>query len=128
MGKCRAERPLTLLCLELKEGDWCFQNNILGNDPVREHDVVAVTHTMVLILHRHAMLNAVTDFPATRKVILENERWRVGTPRLGDLRCYEKVPPHSIVELEETASPQFVKEGSIILGPGDTIPDDRLLL
>jgi len=44
------------------------------------------------------------------------------------LRCFEKVPSCAIIELEETASPQFVKEGSIILGPGDTVPDDRLLL
>ncbi|CAK0828923.1 unnamed protein product [Prorocentrum cordatum] len=62
-GVCRSEHPQTLFFVELKRGDWCFQNNILGIESTRAHDVVAVTHVMVLVLHRHALLNAVVAHP-----------------------------------------------------------------
>jgi CRP-like cAMP-binding protein len=127
-GTCRCEQPLTLFCLELKRGDWCFQNNILGNDATRQHDVVAITHTMVMILHRHAMLNAVTAFPATRRVILENERWRSDVPLITSLRCYERVPVAVTMQLDELASPMYCARNSIMFGPGDTVDDDSLLL
>jgi len=114
--------------LELKRGDWCFQNNILGNDPTRQHDVVAITHTMVMILHRHALLNAVTAFPATRRVVLENERWRTDVPQISALRCFERVPVAVIMQLEEASSPMYCKAQSIVFGPGEVVPDGCLLL
>lgn len=127
-GTCRCEQPLTLFCLELKRGDWCFQNNILGNDANRQHDVVAITHTMVMILHRHALLNAVTAHPETRRVILENERWRADVPVISALRCFERVPVAVIMQMEEEASPMYCKAESQVFLPGQNVPDDRLLL
>jgi len=127
-GTCRSEQPQTLFCLELKKGDWTFMNNILGNDQVRKHDVKAVTHTMVLILHRHALMNALTDFPASRTGILENEKWRCGLPQIKDLRCFAKVPQHVIAELSDLAALQFCKEHSVILAPGEDVASDSLIV
>lgn len=127
-GTCRCEQPLTLFCLELKRGDWCFQNNILANDAVRQHDVVAITHTMVLVLHRHALLNGVTDHPSTRRVILENERWRADIPQITDIRAFEKVPVAVTMQLEEVASPMYCKAESQMFGPGDLVDGDSLLM
>jgi CRP-like cAMP-binding protein len=127
-GTCRCEQPMTLFCLELKRGDWCFQNNILGNDATRQHDVVAITSVMVMILHRHALLNAVTSHPSTRRVVLENERWRADIPQISNLRCFERVPTAVIMQMEDLASPCYYKQDSILFSPGEEVPDDCLLL
>jgi len=127
-GTCRCEQPLTLFCLELKRGDWCFQNNILGNDPTRQHDVVAISHTMVMILHRHALLNAVTAFPATRRVILENERWRAQVPLIKDLPTFLKVPVAVTMQLEELGSPMYFKAKSRMYAVGEDVPEQAMLL
>merc|ERR1719247_2563410 len=123
-GTCRCEQPLTLFCLELKRGDWCFQNNILGNDATRQHDVVAISHTMVLILHRHALLNAVTDHPSTRRVILENERWRADIPLIKDLPTFLKVPVAVTMQLEELGSPMYFKAESRMYAEGEDVPEN----
>jgi len=127
-GTCRCEQPLTLFCLELKRGDWCFQNNILGNDATRQHDVVAITHCMVMICHRHALLNAVTAHPSTRRVILENERWRADVPQINSLRCFERVPVSVIMQLEELSSPMYFKSESLMFDAGQDVPENQLLL
>jgi len=128
-GVCRSEHPQTLFFVELKRGDWCFQNNILGIEGTRAHDVVAVSHVMVLILHRHALLNAVVAHPDAGEVVLLNETWRQreAIPRLDSLRLFEGVPEPCLARLEREAAPRFFKKGSIIVPTGGTLEDDNLL-
>jgi len=128
-GVCRSEHPQTLFFVELKRGDWCFQNNILGIESTRAHDVVAVTHVMVLVLHRHALLNAVVAHPDAGEVVLLNETWRAreSMPRLASLRLFEGVPGPGIARLESEAAPRFYKKGSVILPAGGALEDDNLL-
>jgi len=72
-GMCRIEQPQTLFCVDLMRGEWAFQSNMLGNDDVRAHDLVAVSHVMMIVLHRHVLLKALNDFPQARETILCNE-------------------------------------------------------
>jgi len=83
---------------------------------------------MVMVVHRHALLNAVTANPSTRRVILENERWRSDIPLIGDLRCFERVPVAVIMQLEELASPAYYKAESRMYLPGEDVEEDSLLL
>lgn len=127
-GTLRGELPLTLFQVELQAGKWCFQNNILGNVGTRDHDLISVTHSMVLILHRHVLLNAVADFPETRPVILDNESWRADVPPLSRLRIYDSVPEPVLSRLTEEGRPMYYKRGALILGAGCKIEDDDLLV
>jgi len=79
------------------------------------------------MLHRHTLLNAVSDFPATRRVILENERWRADVPLMTGLRCFERVPVAVTMQLEEICSPQFCMSSCQMFGPGENVEDDSLL-
>mmetsp|Transcript_49448 Transcript_49448/g.110894 ORF Transcript_49448/g.110894 Transcript_49448/m.110894 type:complete len:791 (+) Transcript_49448:62-2434(+) len=72
-GTCRIEQPQTLFCVDLMRGEWAFQSNMLGSDDVRAHDLVAVSHVMMIVLHRHVLLKALNDFPQARETILCNE-------------------------------------------------------
>jgi CRP-like cAMP-binding protein len=128
-GECRSEQPQTLFFVSLKRGDWCFQNNILGVEADRAHDVVAVTHCMVLVLYRHALLNALVAYPEARDGVLENEVWRTDPmcPQLAGLNVFEGVPGSVIARLEREAKPLYYRAGASILVPGDTAPDDALL-
>jgi len=128
-GKLRSEQAQTLFYVELGRGDWCFQNNILGIEPQRAHDVVAVTHAMVMVLYRHTLLNAVVAYPCARSAVLDNETWRTesSVPRLSSLRVFEKVPEPVVARMEAEAAPRYFKQGSIILGVGSTVEDDMLL-
>ncbi|CAK9060796.1 Uncharacterized protein SCF082_LOCUS31955, partial [Durusdinium trenchii] len=40
-GTVRCEQPQTLFFVELHRGEWCYQDNILGNTPTFGHDAVA---------------------------------------------------------------------------------------
>mmetsp|Transcript_41730 Transcript_41730/g.120563 ORF Transcript_41730/g.120563 Transcript_41730/m.120563 type:complete len:1127 (-) Transcript_41730:46-3426(-) len=128
-GTLRSEQAQTLFFVELKRGDWCFQNNILGIDPERAHDVVAVTHAMVMVLYRHALLNAVVAHPAAREAVLDNETWRTDpeVPRLKSLKVFENVPDPVIARMEVEAAPRYYKQGSIVQAAGSFIEDDMLL-
>jgi len=124
----RCEQPQTLFYVELKRGDWCFQNNILGIEAERAHDVVAITHVMVMVLYRHALLNAIVAHPQAREAVLDNETWRAeeSVPKLGKLNVFESVPEAVIKRLEKESSPRYFKAGSIILGAGQAVEDDHV--
>jgi len=128
-GTLRSEQPQTLFYVELKRGDWCFQNNILAVEPTRAHDVVAITHVMVLFLYRHALLNAIIAHPEAREAVLENESWRNDSScaQLGGLRIFEGVPSPVLSRVEKEALPRYYKAGSIILAAGARVEDDALL-
>jgi len=128
-GSLRSEQAQTLFYVELERGDWCFQNNILGIEATRAHDVVAVTHVMVLFLYRHALLNAIVAHPSAKDSVLENETWRLehGAPELGKLRIFDTVPASVITRLTEEGEPMYFDQGSIILHPGEDFERDMLL-
>lgn len=127
-GTCRSEQPQTLFSVELKRGDWCFQNNYLGNEKGRDHDLCVTSHTMVLTLHRHTLLNAVVAHPIARAGILENESWRGAGPQLHNIRIYENVPPPVTSRLIEESSPRYFRQDSCVLEKGEGVMDDCLLL
>lgn len=128
-GEVRCEQPQTLFYVELKRGDWCFQNNILGIQPDREHDVVAVTHVMCMYLYRHALLNAIVAHPQAREAVTENETWRSdeSVPRLEKLCVFIGVPEPVLRRLEADSEPKFYKTGSILLALGAAVEEDMLL-
>jgi CRP-like cAMP-binding protein len=128
-GTCRSEQPQTLFYVELHRGDWCFQNNILGVEATRAHDLVAVTHVMVLVLFRHTLLNALVAFPEARESVLENEVWRAGDscPQLAGLNVFEGVPGAVVARMEQEARPLYFRAGSCILKRGGVVKDDALL-
>jgi len=128
-GTLRSEQPQTLFFVELSRGDWCFQNNILGIDALRAHDVVAVTHTMVLILYRHCLLNAITAYSEVRDAIMDNETWRRGQdcPEIKSLKVFDGVPAPVLSRLEKEAAPRYFKEGSVILSPHSIVEGNALL-
>lgn len=128
-GELRGEHAQTLFLVKLKRGDWCFQNNVLGIDSLRAHDLVAITHVMVLVLYRHALLNAIVAHPSAREAVLENETWRneATVPKLGGLRLFEGVPEPVLSRLEKEAAPRYYQQGSILLAHGARNEEDMLL-
>eukprot|EP00927_Polykrikos_kofoidii_P036109 TRINITY_DN30521_c0_g1_i1.p1 TRINITY_DN30521_c0_g1~~TRINITY_DN30521_c0_g1_i1.p1 ORF type:complete len:1153 (-),score=195.98 TRINITY_DN30521_c0_g1_i1:570-4028(-) len=127
-GSCRCEHPETLFCIELKRGDWCYQDNYLGNEKLRDHDLMVTAPTMVLTLHRHTLLNAIGAHPAARTGVLENETWRGMGPQLSDLRVFEGVPPAVTSRLLEESMPRYFRQDSQVLRKGEFIADGGLLL
>jgi len=127
-GVCRAEQAQTLFCVEMGCGDWCYQDNYLGNEKVRDHELVVVKPTMVLTLHRHTLLNAVVAYPVARSIVLENETWRGAGPELDNIRIFQGVPPAVTARLVEEASPRYFRQGSRILEKGQEIEDHAVLL
>mmetsp|Transcript_19636 Transcript_19636/g.34765 ORF Transcript_19636/g.34765 Transcript_19636/m.34765 type:complete len:1205 (-) Transcript_19636:138-3752(-) len=130
-GTIRCEMPQTLFYVELHGGEWCFQDNILGNATEMSHDVVAVTNVLVVVLYRHAMQNAMSAHPETRKPILFNETWRkdpdVPMPSITILPVFAKLPEVLIADLVEECRHVYYRPGSIILQPGSQLEDDALL-
>lgn len=124
-GKLRSEQAQTLFCMELTRGDWCFQDNILGNSLTRGHDVVAVTHCILMVLYRHCLQNAIRDFRETRQAMLQNEHWRLGLPMLSSLRVFADVPPAVVERLDAEVEPKFFRAGSVILQPGQQLPGNN---
>lgn len=128
-GRVRSEQAQTLFYVELKRGDWCFQNNILGIEKERAHDVVAVTHVMVMFLYRHALLNAIVAHPSSREPVMENETWRLreDVPKLSSLRLFDGVPEAVLNRLVQECQPRYYDSGSVVLAKDTTVEDDMLL-
>lgn len=129
-GTCRSEHPQTLFSVELSRGDWCFQNNVLGIEPTRAHDVVAVTHVMVLMIHRHTLLNAVVAYPDVGESVLQNETWRLRDPplpRIRGLRLLEGVPEPCVDRLEKEGHPRYFKKGAVVVPRDGAVEGDNLL-
>eukprot|EP00747_Dinoflagellata_sp_TGD_P121392 gnl/TRDRNA2_/TRDRNA2_173420_c0_seq1.p1 gnl/TRDRNA2_/TRDRNA2_173420_c0~~gnl/TRDRNA2_/TRDRNA2_173420_c0_seq1.p1 ORF type:complete len:1194 (+),score=226.87 gnl/TRDRNA2_/TRDRNA2_173420_c0_seq1:348-3584(+) len=127
-GSVRAEQPQTLFAVELQAGDFMSQPNVLGNETLRSTDIVGVTHTMVLFMHRHVLLGAISDFPHVAPLILENEEWRQKAPQLSSIQCLEGVPPSAIAKLESEARHGYFKVGVKILAAGSFVENDCLMV
>eukprot|EP00928_Gymnodinium_smaydae_P013673 TRINITY_DN14974_c0_g1_i1.p1 TRINITY_DN14974_c0_g1~~TRINITY_DN14974_c0_g1_i1.p1 ORF type:complete len:1193 (+),score=262.83 TRINITY_DN14974_c0_g1_i1:321-3581(+) len=127
-GVCRSEQSQTLFCVYLRPMDWCFQNNYLGNDKYRDHDLVVTSHCIVLTLHRHTLLNAIIAHPPARSAIVENETWRGLGPQLHTIPVFEGVPSAIIARLIEESVPRYYKENSPVLAKEESVEDDNLLL
>lgn len=127
-GHCRGEHAKTLFRVDLHPGDWCFQNNYLGNEKYRDHDVIVAAPTVALTLHRHSLLDAIVDHPTVRHFIIQNESWRSVGPQLGNLKIFQGVPSAIMARLLEEAVPRYYRQDAMVLGKDETIPDDALLL
>ncbi|CAJ1371824.1 unnamed protein product [Effrenium voratum] len=128
-GKVRCEQPQTLFFVELHRGEWCYQDNILGNTPTFGHDAVAVTNVLVLVLYRHAMQNAMVAYPDTRKVVIANETWRKQTncPDPSALSVFAKLPAPLLSDVVEEARPVYYRPCSLLYSPGEIIDDNSML-
>lgn len=128
-GTVRCEQPQTLFFVELRRGEWCYQDNILGNTPIFGHDAVAVTNVLVLVLYRHAMQNAMVAYPETRKVVIANETWRKQTdcPEPSALPVFAKLPASLLADIVEEAKPVYYRPCSLLYSPGESIEDEAML-
>eukprot|EP00438_Fugacium_kawagutii_P035199 Skav204733 [mRNA] locus=scaffold1854:107609:121016:+ [translate_table: standard] len=108
-------------------GEWCYQDNILGNTPTFGHD--AVTNVLVLVLYRHAMQNAMVAYPETRKVVIANETWRKHTecPDFGVLPVFNKLPASLLSDVLEEAKPVYYRPSSLLYSAGERVEDDSML-
>jgi CRP-like cAMP-binding protein len=82
---------------------------------------------MVLVLYRHALLNAVVAFPEARESVLENETWRKTSPQINSLRVLEGVPAPILARLEKEAGHSYYRAGSYLLAPGAIVDEGTLL-
>lgn len=128
-GTVRCEQPQTLFFVELHRGEWCYQDNILGNTPTFGHDAVAVTNVLVLVLYRHAMQNAMVAYPETRKVVIANETWRkkTGCPDFGVLPVFNKLPASLLSDVLEEARPVYYRPSSLLYSSGERVEDNSML-
>eukprot|EP00913_Durusdinium_trenchii_P000992 g915.t1 len=122
-GTVRCEQPQTLFFVELHRGEWCYQDNILGNTPTFGHDAVAVTNVLVLVLYRHAMQNAMVAYPETRKVVIANETWRkkTGCPDPAGLQVFRKLPASLLSDVVEEAKPVYYRPCSLLYSSGEQV-------
>lgn len=127
-GACRGEQSQTLFCVDVKAGDWCFQDNYLGNENLRYHDLVVTQPTIVITLHRHTLLGAVVSYPEARPAIIENETWRGTGAQLGNVRIFEGIPVQVLARLLDEASPRYYRQASMVLNKEESVEDDALLL
>ncbi|CAE8629503.1 unnamed protein product, partial [Polarella glacialis] len=128
-GVLRCEQPQSLFYVELKGGEWCYQDNILANTPCFGHDVVAVTNVLVLVLYRHALQNAMFKYPETREVIMGNETWRREgeIPDITVVPCLKQLPKSVLEELAAECKPLYYRAGSVILNAGQRVEGDGLI-
>merc|ERR1719272_1287893 len=118
-GKVRAEKPRTLYCIEYGRlpgmSNWCFQNNFLGNDFHRCFDLVAVTHTIVLYLYRHTLLQCLVEFPRIRPIISGMQTWIADAASIRNHRSFEGSSPELLAAFEAAAEPRACASGQCLL-------------
>jgi CRP-like cAMP-binding protein len=121
-GKLRAEQHKTLYCVEYGRGqglsNWCFQNNFLGNDFYRCFDLVAVTHTIVLFLYRHTLLQCLIEFPKIRPIISGMQTWIENAATMTSHRIFQGSSPELLEALEAVAEPRACSANQCLL-PAD---------
>eukprot|EP00746_Dinoflagellata_sp_MGD_P168375 gnl/MRDRNA2_/MRDRNA2_99792_c0_seq1.p1 gnl/MRDRNA2_/MRDRNA2_99792_c0~~gnl/MRDRNA2_/MRDRNA2_99792_c0_seq1.p1 ORF type:complete len:1150 (-),score=239.31 gnl/MRDRNA2_/MRDRNA2_99792_c0_seq1:43-3492(-) len=122
-GKLRAEQHKTLYCVEYGRGpglsNWCFQNNFLGNDFHRCFDLVAVTHTIVLFLYRHTLLQCLVEFPTVRPIISGMQTWIETAAVMTSHKIFQGSSPELLKELQAAAEPRACAANQCLL-PADT--------
>jgi CRP-like cAMP-binding protein len=121
-GKLRAEQHRTLYCVEYGRGpglsNWCFQNNFLGNDFFRCFDLVAETHTIVLFLYRHTLLQCLTEFPRIRPIISGMQTWIEGAASMIQHRTFQGSSPELLQAFLAAAEPRACAANQCLL-PAD---------
>jgi len=95
--------------------NWCFQNNFLGNDFHRCFDLVAVTHTIVLFLYRHTLLQCLVEFPRIRPIISGMQTWIEGAASIIKHRIFQNSSAELLDALAAAAEPRACAANQCLL-------------
>jgi len=121
-GRLRSEKHKTLYCVEYGRGpglsNWCFQNNFLGNDFHRCFDLVAVTHTIIIFVYRHTLLQCLVEFPRFRPIIAGMQTWMDNAAPMANHRTFQGCSPELMQALVAAAEPRACASNQCIL-PAD---------